>query len=112
MVSNPSCRVFFRNPLQDWSLSTVSRRHLSVNPVWEKYRAKPRSSSAIAIEEGLTHRFKLMPTRQAMTQPFAQKQIELDFFIWLVHVGVGVGIDAAKAPSMFAPMTSAMRASW
>lgn len=35
-----------------------------------------------------------------MTQPFAQKQIELGFFVRLMHVRVGVGINPAKAPRM------------
>src|SRR5690349_16426337 len=49
----------------------------------------------------LTYDFVLMPQRQAMAQPFAQKHVQLGLFVRLVHRGVRVRIDAAKASCMF-----------
>ena len=39
-----------------------------------------------------------MAAGQAVAQPLAEEQVELGLFIRLVHRGVGVGINAVKAP--------------
>ena len=44
------------------------------------------------------HGLQLMATGQAVPQPLAEKEIELVLLIRLVHLRVGVVIDAAEAP--------------
>src|SRR5471030_1306534 len=43
-----------------------------------------------------THRFKLMPARQAMAQPLTEEQVQLRLFIRLVHRFVGVRVNATE----------------
>src|SRR3546814_15119223 len=49
-----------------------------------------------AWRKGSEHRFQLVPAGQTVAQPFAEEQIELVLLVRLVHLRVGVVIDAAE----------------
>ncbi|MNH14890.1 hypothetical protein D3C79_744910 [compost metagenome] len=95
------------------SVSQLHHAYGCLRGVWVRHRPSPRGIQhelwrGIGCEQIVetdrhhisAHTCQLVTTRQAVAQPFPEKQIELGLFIRLVHGLVGIRVDAAQAPGM------------